>query len=331
MSDPLESTEHAFLELEGSSGNAQLMCLFGGVLGILVLASVIGVVLKRNAKNDAARATIENLNARTRAWWRMCAIFALTLLIGRVGSLVLFGLLSLLALREYITLVPTRRGDHRTLLWSFFIITPLQYYLIGIAWYGFFAIMIPVFAFVFVPTRIAMSGDTEHFLERAAKIQFGLMICAFCLSHAPALLILEIPGFAGRNAQLLLYLVLVDQMSDVLQYVWGKLAGKHKIAPSVSPNKTWEGFLGGVATATLLGAALWWATPFTPLQAAGMSLVITLLGFAGGLVMSAIKRDAGVKDFGAVIEGHGGILDRIDSLCFAAPIFFHLVRYFFTP
>jgi len=331
MSDPLESTEHAFLELEGSSGNAQLMCLFGGVLGILVLASVIGVVLKRNAKNDAARATIENLNARTRAWWRMCAIFALTLLIGRVGSLVLFGLLSLLALREYITLVPTRRGDHRTLLWSFFIITPLQYYLIGIAWYGFFAIMIPVFAFVFVPTRIAMSGDTEHFLERAAKIQFGLMICAFCLSHAPALLILEIPGFAGRNAQLLLYLVLVDQMSDVLQYVWGKLAGKHKIAPSVSPNKTWEGFLGGVATATLLGAALWWATPFAPLQAAGMSLVITLLGFAGGLVMSAIKRDAGVKDFGAVIEGHGGILDRIDSLCFAAPIFFHLVRYFFTP
>jgi len=331
MSDPLESTEHAFLELEGSSGNAQLMCLFGGVLGILVLASVIGVVLKRNAKNDAARATIENLNARTRAWWKMCAIFALTLLIGRVGSLVLFGLLSLLALREYITLVPTRRGDHRTLLWSFFIITPLQYYLIGIAWYGFFAIMIPVFAFVFVPTRIAMSGDTEHFLERAAKIQFGLMICAFCLSHAPALLILKIPGFAGRNAQLLLYLVLVDQMSDVLQYVWGKLAGKHKIAPSVSPNKTWEGFLGGVATATLLGAALWWATPFTPLQAAGMSLVITLLGFAGGLVMSAIKRDAGVKDFGAVIEGHGGILDRIDSLCFAAPIFFHLVRYFFTP
>jgi phosphatidate cytidylyltransferase len=326
MSDPLKSTE-----LAGSSGNAQLMWLFGGVLGILVLASAIGVVLKRTAKSDAARATIENLNARTRAWWKMCAIFALTLLIGRVGSLVLFALLSLLALREYITLVPTRRGDHRTLLWSFFIITPLQYYLIGIAWYGFFAIMIPVFAFVFVPTRIAMSGDTEHFLERAAKIQFGLMICAFCLSHAPALLILEIPGFAGRNAQLLLYLVLVDQLSDVLQYVWGKLAGKHKIAPSISPNKTWEGFLGGVATATLLGAALPWATPFTPLQAAGMSLAITLLGFAGGLVMSAIKRDAGVKDFGAVIEGHGGILDRIDSLCFAAPIFFHLVRYFFTP
>jgi phosphatidate cytidylyltransferase len=261
----------------------------------------------------------------------MCSIFALTVLVGRIGSLILFGGLSFLALREYVTLVPTRRGDHRTLFWSFFIITPLQYYLIGIRWYGFFAIMIPVMAFIFIPTRIALSGDTEHFLERAAKIQFGIMICAYCLSHAPALLILDLPGFAGHNARLLLYLVIVDQMSDVLQYVWGKLTGKHKIVPTVSPSKTWEGFVGGVATATLLGAALWWATPFTPLQSAGMSLAITLLGFAGGVVMSAIKRDAGVKDFGAVIEGHGGILDRIDSLCFAAPVFFHLVRYFFVP
>src|SRR6267143_1946564 len=274
MTDALESTERAYFELEGGPGNAQLVWLFGGVLGILVLASVTGVVLRRTAKSDAARATIENLNARTRAWWKMCAIFALTLMIGRVGSLVLFGLLSLLALREYITLVPTRRGDHRTLLWRFFIITPLQYYLIGIAWYGFFAIMIPVFAFLFIPTRMAMAGDTEHFLERAAKIQFGIMICSYCLSHAPALLILRIPGFEGRDARLLLYLVLVDQMSDVLQYVWGKLAGRHKIAPHVSPNKTWEGFISGVVTATLLGTALWWATPFTPLQAAGMSLVI---------------------------------------------------------
>ena len=311
-------------------GDPKLFWLFGGVLALLVVATSIGWLLRRSAKTDAARGMTDNLNARTRAWWKMSAIFAVTLLVGRAGTLALFGLLSLLALREYVTLVPTRRGDHRTLFWSFFIITPLQYYLVAVGWYGFFSILIPVFAFVFVPTRIALAGDTEHFLERAAKIQFGLMICAYCLSHAPALLILQIPGFAGHNARLLLFLVLIDQMSDVLQYVWGKLLGRHPIAPSVSPNKTWEGFVGGVATATLLGAGLWWATPFTPWQAAGMSLVICLLGFAGGLVMSGIKRDAGVKDFGAVIEGHGGILDRIDSLCFAAPIFFHLVRYFFV-
>ena len=308
-----------------------LQRLGGGVLVLLLVSSALGAVLKRRASTDAGRATVANLNARIRAWWKMCAIFALSVFSGPYGALLLFALISFLALREYMTLVPTRRGDHRTLFWSFFVITPLQYFLVGIQWYGLFAIMIPVFAFIFLPTRIAMSGDTAHFLERAAKIQFGLMICSYCLSHAPALLLLRIPGFEGRDARLLLYLVIVDQMSDVLQYVWGKLLGRHKIAPRVSPNKTWEGFAGGVLTATALGAALWWATPFTPLQSAGMSLAICLLGFAGGLVMSAIKRDIGVKDFGVVIEGHGGILDRMDSLCFAAPVFFHLVRYYFAP
>jgi phosphatidate cytidylyltransferase len=309
----------------------KLMELFGGVLLLLLVSSSIAGVLKQRAKTEAQRATVDNLNTRIRAWWKMCGIFTASLLIGRVGSLVLFAIISFLAMREYMTLVPTRRGDHRTLFWSFFVIMPLQYYLLGIQWYGFFAIMIPVLAFVFVPSSIAIAGDTEHFLERAAKIQFGLMVCVYCNSYAPALLLLKIPGFEGHDARLLLYLVLVDQMSDVLQYVWGKLIGKHKIAWRVSPNKTWEGFVGGVISATALGTALWWATPFTPLESAGMSVTICIMGFAGGLVMSAIKRDIGIKDFGVVIEGHGGILDRIDSLCFAAPIFFHLVRYYFVP
>ena len=311
--------------------DAKLAGLYGGVLFLLVVSTLIGRWLKRRRKGEASRATIENVNARIRAWWKMCAIFAAAILLGRVGSLILFGLISFLALREYMTLVPTRRGDHRTLFWSFFVIMPLQYFLIGIQWYGLFAIMIPVLAFVYVPTRIAIAGDTANFLERAAKIQFGIMVCAYCLSHAPALLLLKIPGFEGQDAQLLLYLVIVDQMSDVLQFVWGKLIGRNKIAWRVSPNKTWEGFFGGILSATALGATLWWATPFTPLQSAGMSLTICILGFCGGLVMSAIKRDIGIKDFGRVIEGHGGILDRIDSLCFAAPIFFHLVRYYFVP
>jgi phosphatidate cytidylyltransferase len=311
--------------------DAKLDWLYGGVLALLLLATLIGSILRRRHKNDASRATIDNLNARIRAWWKMSAIFAVAVLIGRIGSLVLFGIISFLAMREYMTLVPTRRGDHRTLFWSFFVIMPLQYYLIGIQWYGLFAIMIPVLACIFIPPSIAIAGDTEQFLERASKIQFGIMVCVYSLSHAPALLLLKIPGFEGHDARLLLYLVIVDQMSDVLQYVWGKLIGKRKIAWRVSPNKTWEGFVGGVVSATALGTALWWATPFTPLQSAGMSLMICILGFNGGLVMSAIKRDIGIKDFGVVIEGHGGILDRIDSLCFAAPIFFHLVRYYFVP
>ncbi|MCM2313549.1 MAG: phosphatidate cytidylyltransferase [Thermoanaerobaculia bacterium] len=302
--------------------------LLGGVGALLVIASLIGFVLSKRTSTDAGRATIANLNARIRAWWMMVAVFGAAVATGVIGATVLFALLSFLALREFVTLTPTRRGDHMALSWIFFIVVPFQYLLVAIQWYGLFSIFIPVWAFLFLPARIAVSGDPERFLERAAKIQFALMICVYCVSHVPALLMLDLKGYTN-NAGLLLFLVIVVQMSDVLQYVWGKLFGRHKVAPTISPSKTWEGLIGGVLSATALGAGLWWITPFTPLQAAGMSLLITILGFAGGLTMSAIKRDSGVKDFGALIEGHGGVLDRIDSLCFAGPVFFHVTRFYF--
>jgi len=309
----------------------QLAWFFGGVLTALMVATLIGRMLLRTASTASSRATMVNLDARIKSWWVMTAVFAAAVLTGRLGAVILFAVVSFLALREFVTLTPTRRGDHRALFYGFFIGIPLQYYLVAINWYGFFSVLIPVYAFLFIPTRSVLSGDTEHFLGRIAEIQWGLMVCVYCVSHAPALLMLDIPGYAGQNAKLLLYLILVVQVSDVLQYVWGKLTGRHAIAPAVSPNKTVEGFVGGVLSATLLGTGLWPMTPFLPWQAAGMSLIITLMGFAGGLTMSAIKRDRGVKDFGTTIAGHGGILDRIDSLCFAAPVFFHLTRYFFTP
>lgn len=307
-----------------------MLWLLGGVLALLLVATIIGQWLRLRVKNDGGQKTIANLNSRTKAWWFMVAIFTLAMATGGIGSVILFGLTSFLALREFITLTPTRQGDHRTLFWVFFIITPLQYWLVARDWYGLFVILIPVYAFLFVPLRSAVCGDCERFLERAAKIQWGLMVCVYCVSHAPALLFLNIPGYEGENGKLLFYFVCIAQISDVLQYVWGKTLGRHKIAPHVSPNKTWEGFIGGVTTATLIGAGLWWATPFTPWQSAGMSLAITFMGFAGGLVMSAIKRDRGVKDYGTLIEGHGGVMDRIDSICFAAPVFYHLTRYYFT-
>ncbi|PWV63450.1 phosphatidate cytidylyltransferase [Plasticicumulans acidivorans] len=304
--------------------------LLGGVLLVLVIASLIGYRLTQRPLSERGRATVDNLNARIRAWWAMCAVFAAALACGDLGTVLLFALVSFLGLREFITLTPTRRGDHETLFWSFFVFLPLHYWLVGTRWYGLFAILIPVYAFLFLPLRSALAGDTEHFLERSAKIQWGLMICVYAVSHAPALLMLEIPGYSGQNATLLIWLVLVVQLSDVLQYVFGKLCGRRAIVPRLSPNKTVEGFVGGVLSAALIGTALWWATPFTPWQAFMLALLVTLLGFAGGLVMSAIKRDRGVKDFGAMIEGHGGMLDRIDSLCFAAPVFFHAVRYWWT-
>lgn len=304
--------------------------LLGGVLAALVVASLVGYGLARRSLTEGGRATVDNLNARIRAWWAMVVVFALALTGGDTGAVLLFALVSFLALREFITLTPTRRGDHETLFWSFFVFLPLHYWLVGTRWYGLFAILIPVYAFLFLPLRSALAGDTQGFLERSAKIQWGLMICVYAVSHAPALLMLDIPGYAGQNATLLIWLVLVVQLSDVLQYVFGKLFGRRPIVPKLSPNKTAEGFVGGLLSASAIGAALWWATPFSPWQAFLLALLVTLLGFAGGLVMSAIKRDRGIKDFGAMIEGHGGMLDRIDSLCFAAPVFFHAVRYWWT-
>jgi len=303
--------------------------LLGGIFAALALGTVIGQILKRRARSDSARETVANMNQRIMAWWVMCAVFAVAVLTGGVGSIILFALLSFLALREFITLVDSGRADHRALLVAFFIALPAQYVLVGIGWYGLFSILIPVYAFLLIPGVLAVVGETENFLQRTATIQWGLAVCVYAISHAPALLLLDIPGYDGREALLLFYLVLVVQLSDVLQYVFGKLFGRHKIAPRVSPNKTWEGFAGGIVCATLIGTALWWATPFEPLEAAAMSLLIALAGFLGGLVMAAIKRDRGVKDYGALIPGHGGVLDRIDSLTFAAPVFFHVTRFFF--
>lgn len=308
-----------------------MMQLGAGVFVLLALSSIIGFILKLRVETVKGREVVANLNARINAWWVMVVIFFLAMATGGTGSVVLFGITSFLALREYITLTPTRRADHRALFWAFFIITPLQYVLIGTQWYGLAVIMIPVYAYIFVPIRNVLAGDSQDFLARCAKIQWGLMVCVYFVSYAPGLMLLDIPGHAGQGGKLLFFLVCIAQISDVLQYCFGKLFGKHKIAPHISPNKTVEGFVGGVGSSVLIGAGLYWITPFNPWQAALMALAIALMGFFGGLVMSAIKRDRGVKDYGATIPGHGGILDRIDSLCFAAPVFFHLTRYFFTP
>jgi len=308
----------------------KLSALAAGVLVLLVFASIVGYILRLKSRSERTREVVENLNVRIKAWWIMAIIFLVAIATGGIGSLVLFGLTSFLALREYITLTPNQRADHRVLFWAFFVITPLQYILIGIRWYCLFSIFIPVYAYLLVPIRSVIAGDFKDFLARNAKIQWGLMVCVYFVSYAPALLSLKIPGYERQNANLLFFLVGVVQLSDVLQYVFGKCFGRRPIAPKISPNKTVEGFAGGVACAVLIGTLLWWITPFRPWQSALVALIIALMGFCGGLVMSAIKRDRGVKDYGASIPGHGGIMDRIDSLCFAAPIFFHLTRYFFT-
>lgn len=315
-----------------------------GLLGFLVLATVVAELMYRRTASEGLRATLLNVRQRIFAWWIMVAVLVGSLALGETAVVLLFLALSLLALREFANLLPPGERDRRVLTWILVVLAPLHFWFVWEHWYGMFAIFIPVYAFLFLPVLLALSGRTESFLHRAALSQWGLMVCVYALSYLPAVLQLPVAIHHGKAAAdgsavgsggveagaLLLFLAVVVQGSDVLQYLWGKTMGRHRIAPTVSPNKTWEGFVGGVLSATALGAALWWLTPFTPWQAGVLALVSCLLGFLGGLVMSSLKRDRGIKDFGALIPGHGGILDRMDSLIFAAPVLFHLTRFFFA-
>lgn len=297
------------------------------LLGILIVASLIGFVLKVKSPSSD---TIHNLNARIKAWWVMVLVLFSAFVLGPYATVVVFGFASLMALREFLTLTPTRKSDYWPLFIAFFIALPAQYWLLSIKWYGLFSIMIPVYIFFLISAASAISQDTDDFLSRNSRIIFAVMICVYGVSHAPALLMLDIPGFP-HNAQLLFFFTFIVQISDVLQYVFGKLFGKHKLAPKLSPAKTWEGLIGGGLATTLIGAALAFVTPFSVLEAAGLAALIVICGVLGGLVMSGVKRSLGAKDWGTGIAGHGGYMDRLDSLGFAAPVFFHIVRWQWTP
>jgi len=326
--------------------DARTLGLVGGVLLPLGAATVVVQFLKRRADLGLNTAVVEAFRLRLRAWWLITALVGMAFLVPQWLVIATFGLVSFWALREFITLTPTRPADHRALFWVFLVFTPAQYVLVGLGRVYLYSILIPVYAFLFIPARIALEGDYKRFLERAAKIQVGLLICVYCFSHAPALMTLDVSAFdksTYANARLLFFFVVVVQCSDAFQYAWSRLPVRHVMVPSINSTRTWEGLIGGTASVTLLGAALWWAIPLGDIsqapalaaaRAAAMAAVIAVMGCAGGLTMSAIKRDRGVQDFGTLVEGHGGVLDRIDSICFAAPVFFHLTRIwllFLTP
>jgi phosphatidate cytidylyltransferase len=316
--------------MTASSPAQQTLGLFAGVGAMLLVASVVGFVLKRVVARGRPHGVIDNLNVRIRAWWAIVLVVGGAFALGRAGVTLLFLFVSFVALFEFVPRDGTAGAAPLALAAGFFVVLPAQYLLVWSGGYALYTIFIPVYAFLFLPLVGLATGDPRRFLERTATLQWGLMLCVFCLSHVPALLTLDIPGYGGRELLLIAFFVLVVQSSDVLQYVWGTLFGRRPVAPRISPAKTWEGLVGGVASATALGAALYRITPFSPVEAALMALVANVLGFAGGLVLSAIKRDRGIKDWSRLIDGHGGMLDRIDSLVFAAPAFFHLTRFGWT-
>ena len=381
--------------------------LLGGVLLVLALVSAIIYTLRKRRDIGIDVAVLDTFRSRILAWWLLFGMLVGAFMFGNIMTVLLFGLISFWALREYITLTPTRRADNSTLFWVFFLCTPLQFLLVAVdpAWFSrffvvppylIFSVFIPAYAFLIIPAAIAVSGDAKHFLERIAKIQVGLLICVYSFSFAPALLTMHFPtpettreiagvmqgglldnalepavkaatdmvtgitttqenGTAapdvnsdltdkpdnlpvtpppktpinhqtGRSLRLLFFFVLIVQAGDVFQYLWSHIPRRHVVAPSINSSRTWEGVLGGAATNALFATSLWSVTPFPEWwQAAAGGFLVSIMGFAGNLTMSAIKRDRGVDDFGNLIEGHNGVLDRIDSLCFAAPVFYHFV------
>jgi phosphatidate cytidylyltransferase len=305
--------------------------LLGTVLALLSVATLAGQWLKRQASLRLDERSVTSFNSRVQAWWFFSLVLGFAFFQPKL-TVILFGLLSFWALREFITLTPTSAGDHRALFWVFFLFTPLQFVLVAFDYYAFYSILIPVYAFLFIAARVAVSGDFQHFLERVAKIQFGLLVCVYCLSFAPALLYLQCEQMDGdyANARLLFFFVTITLFSELLQFFCSRLFGKHLIAEPIDSNRTWEGLLGGAGATAVVGLALYWATPFPHWwQAGAMSITIAVMASAGAMTMAAIKRDRGEVTSGTLIEGHGGVLDRIDALCFAAPVFYHVTEYFF--
>jgi phosphatidate cytidylyltransferase len=298
-----------------------------GAFALLTVAQAAVWTLCR-ARPEPDRA---ELSSRVATWWIIAATFAAALILRRGVAIGLFALISFLALKEFLSLVPTRRADRRVLFWAYLSI-PLQYLWVYREWYGMFIIFIPVYVFLFLPLRMLSIGQTEGFLRAAGTIHWGLMTTVFSLSHVAFLLVLRLKSdpAGSPGPGLVVYLVLLTAVNDVAQFLWGKSLGRKKVLPTVSPGKTWAGWLGGIATtaalATLLGP---WLTPLDRWQSLIAGLIIGVAGFVGDVNVSALKRDLGIKDSGRMLPGHGGILDRVDSLTYTAPLFFHYVYFLF--
>jgi len=309
----------------------QVALLFLTLFGALLLVSTVTALLALRPTHDDSNAEWRQYQRDLRAVWLGTTLFWLAWMAGAIGATVYFGLVSFLALREFITLQHTGRSDHRTLILAFFIVLPLQYAIVGLRHFDLFTVFVPVYVFLAVPVVSALSGDPHRFLERNATIQWGIMVCVYGLSHVPALLLLEFPGYAGRGAFLLFFLVVVALMAQVAQEAASRWLRRRPVARQISRSFSIRAWLIGAFVAALIGASLYWITPFKAGQALVMAFIAAACGTMGEFVMKALKRDAGVHHWGnrSSVTGAVGLLDRVAPLCFAAPVFFHSVRWYF--
>jgi len=317
--------------LRALSVSEQIGLLFVLLFGLLALVTMIAFGRTLRDRSDAQLAAHEQFKRDLRAVWVGAVLFWVAWVAGTLVSTVLFCVVSFLALREFVTLTHTRRGDHRSLLLAFFIVLPLQYVIVATREFDLFTVFIPVYVFLAIPVVSALGNDPQRFLERTAKIQWGIMVCVYGMSHAPALLLLDLPDYTDRGAFMVLYLVAVVAIAQIVQEVASRRLRHRPVARAISRSFSWRGWLVGALAAALAGGLLYWATPFKPWPAVLMGLVAGGSGTLGEFVMKALKRDAGVRSWGgkASVTGAVGLLDRVAPLCFAAPVFFHAVRWYF--
>ncbi len=306
---------------------SDILMLSFGAMGILLALTMFGEVLQAQRNPSNPSPVLETFMTRVKSWWGMTILISLALLSGRFGVVVLFLFASFAALREFLTLTAKVRADHYSLALAFFAVLPLQYFFVWCGWDGLYSVFIPVYAFLLLPIVSALRGNANRYLIRVAETQWALMMTVFCVSHVPALLNIDIAGYGERSVLLIAFLVIVVQLGDLLEYFFGRRIGKTRIAPGLSP-KTWEGMACGVVCAMGIGGLLAWITPFGIFGAIAMAGVTSLVGMFGNIVFAAIKRDRGVKDWSHLIPGQGGFVDQLDSVIFAAPIFYHLTRFF---
>lgn len=300
--------------------------LIGILLVYLALGVATGIYLWQRLNQGAPA----DLGQRIQSWWVMITLVVVPLTLGPVPFIILMAFISFFALKEYVSMVPTRIEDRPIIMLAYFSIV-LNALLIGFGQYGIFLIFVPVYMLLITAFAMTINGHVKRFLPAIGTLHFGMMAMVYNLGYIAYLMVLpERCTPTGGNAGLVLFLLVATQFNDVAQYVWGRSIGRHKIMPSVSPNKTWEGFLGGAATTILLTVIIGpWLTPMSFPVTLLMGAIIALAGFAGDVTMSAIKRDLGVKDSSTLIPGHGGALDRLDSLTFTAPLYFHVLVYFY--
>ena len=312
----------------------QVGLLFVLLFGLLATVSIYAFVtsLRERPEGDPRIQGLKEFSGVLQTTWVMATVFWVGWALGETVATVLFGIVAFFALREFITLSPTRQGDHRSLVLAFFVVLPAQFYLVINQNFDLVTVFIPVYVFLALPVVSALANDPARFLERNAKLQWGIMVCVYGISHVPALLLLKFPDYQGKNAFLVFFLVFVVQSCMLVQYLVDNKYKRKPIAPQISSTFNWTGWLIAVVVASLIGGLMSALTPFKPAQAVAMALIACVAGSLGHLVMKALKRDRGITNWGTEgksVTGASGLLDRVDALCFAAPVFFHSVRWYF--